>query len=578
MLGRRSDQGNLFAADRQYLSFVGGDSFYGFLARHGRELFADEEFAAIYCEDLGRPSVPPGRLAIALLLQAHERVSDAEATERAAFDMRWKVALGIELDERPFAKSTLQQFRAQLLIHEQARAIFERSLQLARETGYLKGRRARLAVDSTHVLGRGAVEDTYNLIAHGIAKLCRALAQAAAAEVEHWAEACGLGRYFGSSIKASREVDWDDEAARQAFLKELLADGERLLGIARAVRSGLGEGSAEDARIVEAAQLLVQLLWQDVEPTERGPRIKHGTAPDRVPSVEDPEQRHGHKSHQRSFTGHKLQVAVEVVTQLIAEVAVTPGNEPDGACAAELVARAEESLGAGLGEAVTVEQVIGDTAYGSVQVRRELGEREVIAPTVKGGRGAALPKDVFAIDLDQDRVTCPEGQSTEHYTWVQYRTSPGASPVRVKRFVFDTRVCRAWPRHAECVTGKLRRGRSITLHPDEARLQQARALEQTDYFRATYRERVVVEHRIGRLVGLGVRQSRYFGRAKTQFQALMAAAVANFTLVAGWMASEGGLSACLRCVWRHLRPRNALCGLIRWLRPIRERIALPTAA
>ena len=44
----------------------------------------------------------------------------------------------------------------------------------------------------------------------------------------------------------------------------------------------------------------------------------------------------------------------------------------------------------------------------------------------------------------------------------------------------------------------------------------------------------------GRLVGLGVRQSRFFGRAKTQFQALMAAAVANFTLLAGWMASQGG--------------------------------------
>lgn len=49
--------------------------------------------------------------------------------------------LGIELARRPFAKSRLQQFRAQLLIHDQARAIFERSLQLARETGYLKGGR-----------------------------------------------------------------------------------------------------------------------------------------------------------------------------------------------------------------------------------------------------------------------------------------------------------------------------------------------------------------------------------------------------------------------------------------------------
>jgi len=45
MLGKRSTQGNIFSADAQYLHFVGEDTFYGFLARHGRELFRDEDFA-----------------------------------------------------------------------------------------------------------------------------------------------------------------------------------------------------------------------------------------------------------------------------------------------------------------------------------------------------------------------------------------------------------------------------------------------------------------------------------------------------------------------------------------------------
>ena len=45
--------------------------------------------------------------------------------------------------------------------------------------------------------------------------------------------------------------------------------------------------------------------------------------------------------------------------------------------------------------------------------------------------------------------------------------------------------------------------------------------------------RVVVEHRLARLVQLGIRQSRYFGRAKTRFQLYLAATVANLTLVAG---------------------------------------------
>jgi len=69
-----------------------------------------------------------------------------------------------------------------------------------------------------------------------------------------------------------------------------------------------------------------------------------------------------------------------------------------------------------------------------------------------------------------------------------------------------------------------------------------RALEKTAYFRQTYRQRVVVEHRIARLVGLGLRQSRYFGRTKTQFQALLAATVANLTLIANWLDTEGSVS------------------------------------
>ena len=49
-----------------------------------------------------------------------------------------------------------------------------------------------------------------------------------------------------------------------------------------------------------------------------------------------------------------------------------------------------------------------------------------------------------------------------------------------------------------------------------------------------------MEHRLARLVQLGVRQARYFGRTKTLFQLLMAATVANLTLVAGKVGRMGG--------------------------------------
>ena len=134
MLGERSDQRGLWEADRLYLDHVGRESFYGLLASLRGRLFRDADFAEFYCPDNGRDSVPASLLAVALLLQSHDKVSDAEAQARAGFDLRWKVArwkvaLGIEAEDRPFAKSTLQVFRAQLVLHDKVREVFESSLQ-----------------------------------------------------------------------------------------------------------------------------------------------------------------------------------------------------------------------------------------------------------------------------------------------------------------------------------------------------------------------------------------------------------------------------------------------------------------
>lgn len=88
MLGKRSRQRGLFEANHPYLEFVGWDSFYGFLASQGDQLFRDEDFAEFYSSNNGRPSVPPSLLANALLLQTHDQVSDEEAKARADYDLR----------------------------------------------------------------------------------------------------------------------------------------------------------------------------------------------------------------------------------------------------------------------------------------------------------------------------------------------------------------------------------------------------------------------------------------------------------------------------------------------------------
>ena len=281
--------------------------------------------------------MPPSLLASALLLQTYEKVSDAEAKARADFDIRWKVALGIEIEDRPFAKSTLQMFRAQLILHDKVREVFESSLRLARQSGYLKKRGMRVALDTICILGRGAVRDTSNLLADGIVKLLQVLAAVANTTLPEWAEAQGYGRYLGSSIKGEATIDWSDRKARAALLAEIVADADRLLELARQAWVELPEDSAQRQSIVGGAELLGQLLLQDIERKSGDGDVDDGMSKDRMLSVHDPEMRHGHKSSRRRFNGHKAAIVVDTVSQLISAVDVLPGNAPGNLGVLELV-------------------------------------------------------------------------------------------------------------------------------------------------------------------------------------------------------------------------------------------------
>ena len=531
MLGKRGPQRGLFEADTAYGAFVGRDSFYGWLASQRDELFQDEAFAGLYVLDTGRPSVPPSLLAVALVLQTYDGVSDDEAKQRADYDLRWKVALGVELDARPFAKSTLQEFRAQLIVHEQAAAIFRTSLELARRRGKFRTkdgeqRKLKVALDTTNILGRGAVKDTYNLLGDGIVKLARVLAKLSGQPLAAWAEAQGYGRYVGqTSLKGTAEIDWSDAAERRRFLGEIASDADRLLEQARVARTGLEAGSAAETALLEAAGLLSRVLVQDVERREDGPAITDGVAKDRRLSVHDPEMRHGRKSASKRFDGYKAAIVVDTDEPIITAVAVLAGNAPDAEGALELVEQTEANTGC------MVEETMGDCAYGSGETRRAFADagRTIVAKVPSSSNQGCFPKTAFALDLDATSATCPAGQTTQDFT---------PSPTGGGQFRFAATICAACPLRARCVRGV--GGRTVTVHPQERLLQDARALQASPAFAEYRRRRQMVEHRIARLVQLGIRQARDVGTPRILFQLLMAAAVANLTYLAASATQPSG--------------------------------------
>jgi hypothetical protein len=51
------------------------------------------------------------------------------------YHLCWKGALGKKVKERPFAKSTLQLFRSQVILNEKMRALLQRSLEITKCAG-----------------------------------------------------------------------------------------------------------------------------------------------------------------------------------------------------------------------------------------------------------------------------------------------------------------------------------------------------------------------------------------------------------------------------------------------------------
>ena len=528
MLGKRSPQDSLFGCDQSFRDLVGAESFYVYLAEHRHELFRDEDFASLYCLDNGRPSIAPSVLAVALLLQWYDSVSDEEAARRARLDLSWKVALGIELMDVPFVKSVLCEFRNKLILHKQQKRFFDLSLKHARTQGFFKSRNIQIALDTTPIFGRGAVEDTYNMLAEALRLLINALCALAHESAEEFSAHRDLSRYVtAKSFKGSFDsIDWDNANERQSVLNCLVADCERTLLLAQEALTNSTQGSPESAEIMKASTLLRRLLAQDVERTNTGEaKITQGVAQDRIVSVHEPEMRHGRKSVSQCFNGYKGALAVEPSSQIITAVDVMPANAQDSQDAQALIDESAEKAGG------SVTTVIGDGAYGTIEARLDAQEAEIpytlVAPVAQLPRTGRFTKEDFHIE--HSGVRCPAGELTQTYSPRTEKKRTGRT-FTYRTYRFAPKQCGACALRTQCLK-QTTPYRSVLVHEHENLVTEAKAFQRTDIFRTTYRTRVAVEHRIARLMRFGARKARYFGPSKVLFQFAMAAALANLTLM-----------------------------------------------
>jgi len=495
---------------------VAPGSVFGFLAEHRRELFPDSFTADLFPSRTGRPSLPADLVGSVLVLKELFDLSDTQTADALKFDLRWKVACGRSLLQLSFDPSTLVYWRKRIAASGRPDRVFDAVAEVIAQTGILAGRRKR-CVDSTVFDDAVATQDTVTQLVAAIRKVARVVPGAGAVI----AAACTLD--YGKPGKPP--IDWDDPAAKQALVSDLVNDA---LAVLEALT---GPGAPErDAAAADALGLLALVAGQDVEPagesdgTDGRWRIARRVAPDRVISTVDTQARHTRKSKSKRRDGFRGHVAAEPETGLITDCETTMAagagssdaengvkmacRDRFGGTAAgpgdDTAAGAEPGTGPGeepeQGEEL---EVYGDSAYGSGEARaayRDAGHDTVIKPkplqpAVPGG----FTLDDFTISEDQGTVTCPAGV-----------TRP-MSPARTVTF---GAACAGCPLRQRCTTA--RDGRSMTIHPHEGLLRAARAQARTPEFKRAYPTRSMIERVIswtatqnGRRVKL-----RYIGTAR----------------------------------------------------------------
>lgn len=514
MLGHRNPQLGLFDAF-VLPNCVPADSFYAQMGRLNDRLFRDQDLAAMYDPDVGRPSLPPSLMCGVLLLQFHDNVSDEEAVERLKYDLRWKIALGLPLDYAGFDPSSLSVFRKRLLDNSQERYAFDRLIQVAREADLVTDQ-VTLLTDTTSVKGAGAVQNTFTLLRKGIRKLLKALGYSLPSKRQGLSEQVKrlVETYLDQDKKAA--IDWSDAAQREAQLNILVADAQATLELAL--------DQSDDPQVRLLGWLLTKILGDDVVQDAQGvAHLGKGTAEDRIVSSTDPEMRHGRKSSAHRFDGFKTSVTVDRQSEFILDIADLPANVGDGQALMPMVERVETHA------QVRVERAIADGAYitgdnlsDCVHHRNTQGEPcpiDLVGP-LRRPQDPTTDKTAFQIDLDGQRCTCPQGHT------VSGQAGQDRSGREVLKFAFERSVCEACPYFARCVHSQ-KNGRTVTTHPHEALLQQARARQQEEGFKELYHSRSLVERIISELVDHGLRQTRYIGAGKRRLQRLWTAAGVN---------------------------------------------------
>jgi transposase len=518
-------------------AFPKGNLYVDLRAEFGT-LYTDQLFADLYPPE-GRPvEVAPWRLALVVVMQYLEGLTDRQAADAVRRCMDWKYALSLDLHDSGFDFTLLHDFRERLLTHDATQRLLDTFLATCKARGWIKARGTQ-RTDSTHVLAAMRTLHRLERVLETLRAALNQLSAADAAWVRQHVPVTWYERYGprAESMRLPKEASKRDTLAVQIGL-----EGYALLDAI------FDHDDARHLRQLPKLETLRQIwVQQYYRCTQAGMEtVRWRGSDERAPAalqIQSPYELEARYSTKRDtqwvgYKTHLSETCDDGYPDLITQAMTTPATTPDcvmGPAIQQDLAQRDVLPGTHLLDSGYVDAEFLASAP-------RLHQIDVIGPPFgsysrqqRAGQGYAI--DAFILDWPAQQARCPEGHTS--VKWTPGHDMRGGPVVRIR---FDHATCRACTVRSACTWAK-EAPRQLTVRPQEQHvaMQAARQRQETPEFKAQYALRAGVESTLSQGIRrFDLRRSRYLGLARTHLQQLLNATAMNIVRVIAWLRGKPG--------------------------------------
>jgi transposase len=518
-----------------YVAFPRGNLSVELRAELGT-LYDDQLFADLYPPS-GRPvEVAPWRLALVVVMQYIEGLTDRQAADAVRRCMDWQYAFSLELTDPGFDFTLLHDFRQRILAHAAGQQFLDAFLASCKARGWIKARGMQ-RTDSTHVLAAIRTLHRMECVLEAMHDALNQLSNMAPAWVQQHVPLDWYPRYGLRSDQARLPKD---ATTRASLACQIGADGYRLLEWVHLPES---PPNLCDLPALEALRRIwVQQYYRCTAPGHEALRWRAGDEQPpsavRIASPYDLEARYSSKreTHWVGYKVHLTETCDADHPDLITPVMTTPATTQDsimGPAIQQDLADRNLLPGTHVLDSGYVDADLLVTAQTPHQI-------DVVGPPFgsysrqwREGKGDDL--QAFAIDWEAQQARCPQGHSSVHW-----RPGHDVSGDPVMRIRFDRATCRACPARPACTSAQTAPPQlTVRLQAHHEALQAARQRQGTPPFKTQYALRAEVESSLSQGIRrFDRRRSRYIGLARTHLQQLLNTTAMNVVRVIAWLWDE----------------------------------------